>query len=202
VKAQLRQPHSIVLDRDGTLLICDIGNQRIRRLHLDTGIIDTYAGTGVAAETPEGAPVNGTPLRGPRTMAIGSDGDLYLALREGNAILRIDRRTQTLHRIAGTGEQGYAGDGGPAMNAKLGGPKGLAYRTGELFVADTENHVIRRIDLTSHVITTVLGTGVRGDGPETSPLGCRLSRPHGVLADGAGTLYVADSEAHRIRQLK
>ena len=202
VKAHLRQPHSIGLDRDGTLLICDIGNQRIRRLHLDTGIIETYAGTGEAAETPDGAPVSGTPLRGPRTMAIAPDGDLYLALREGNAILRIDRRTQTLHRIAGTGQQGYAGDGGPAVNATLGGPKGLAYRPGELFVADTENHVIRRIDLTSRVITTVLGTGVRGDGPETSPLVCKLSRPHGVLADASGTLYVADSEAHRIRQLQ
>ena len=202
VKAQLRQPHSIVLDRDGTLLICDIGNQRIRRLHLDTGIIETYAGTGQAADTPDQAPVRGTPLRGPRTMAIAADGDLYLALREGNTILRIDRRAQTLHKIAGTGEQGYAGDGGPALKAKLGGPKGLAYRPGELFVADTENHVIRRIDLTSHVITTVLGTGARGDGPETSPLVCKLSRPHGVLADASGTLYVADSEAHRIRQLK
>ena len=90
VKAQLRQPHSIVLDRDGTLLICDIGNQRIRRLHLDTGIIETYAGTGEAADTPDGAPVRGTPLRGPRTMALAPNGDLYLALREGNAILRID----------------------------------------------------------------------------------------------------------------
>jgi streptogramin lyase len=202
VMAQLRQPHSIVFDRDGSLLICDIGNQRIRRLHLDTGTIDTYAGTGQAAETPDGAPVRGTPLRGPRTMAITPNGDLYLALREGNAILRIDARTQTLHRIAGTGEQGYAGDGGPAVNAKLGGPKGLAYLSGALFVADTENHVIRRIDLTSHVITTVLGTGVRGDGPETSPLECRLSRPHGVLVDASGTLYVTDSEAHRIRELK
>ena len=109
VKAHLRQPHSIGLDRDGTLLICDIGNQRIRRLHLDTGIIETYAGTGEAAETPDGAPVSGTPLRGPRTMAIAPDGDLYLALREGNAILRIDRRTQTLHRIAGTGRAGLCG---------------------------------------------------------------------------------------------
>src|SRR4051812_16958082 len=74
VKAQLRQPHSIVFDRDGTLLICDIGNQRIRRLHLDTGVIETYAGTGQAADTPEGAPVSGTPLRGPRTMALAPNG--------------------------------------------------------------------------------------------------------------------------------
>lgn len=202
VKAQLRQPHSIVLDRDGTLLICDIGNQRIRRLHLDTGIIETYAGTGEAAATPDGAPVSGTPLRGPRTMVVAPSGDIYLALREGNAILRIESRTQTLHRLAGTGEPGYAGDGGPALNARLGGPKGLAYAPGELFVADTENHVVRRIDLTTGVITTVLGTGVKGDGPETSPLQCQLSRPHGLLADASGTLFVTDSEAHRIRILK
>jgi sugar lactone lactonase YvrE len=202
VKAQLRQPHSIVFDRDGTLLICDIGNQRIRRLHLDTGLIETYAGTGQAADTPDGAPVSGTPLRGPRTMALAPNGDLYLALREGNAILRIDARTQTLHRLAGTGEQGYSGDGALAMNAKLGGPKGLAYARGELFVADTENHAVRRIDLTTGIITTVLGTGVRGDGPEPSPLQCKLSRPHGVLADASGTLFVSDSEAHRIRVLK
>jgi sugar lactone lactonase YvrE len=200
--AQLRQPHSIVFDRDGTLLICDLGNFRIRRLHLDTGIIDTYAGTGSAADTPEGAPVGGTPLRGPRTLALAPNGDLYLALREGNAILRVDARTQTLHKVAGTGVQGYAGDGGLATEATLGGPKGLAYAAGALFVADTENHAVRRIDLATGVITTVLGTGVRGDGPENSPLECRLSRPHGLLADESGTLYVTDSEAHRIRVLK
>ena len=202
VRAQLRQPHSIVFDRDGTLLICDIGNQRIRRLHLDTGVIETWAGTGQAAETPDNAPVAGTPLRGPRTMAMAPNGDLYLALREGNAILRIDARTQTLHRVAGTGEQGYAGDGGPALAARLGGPKGLAYAAGHLYVADTENHAIRSIDVSSGIITTVLGTGVRGDGPEMSPTVCKLARPHGLLADPAGGLYVTDSESHRIRYLK
>jgi len=202
IKAQLRQPHSIVLDRDGTILICDIGNQRIRRLHLDTGTIETYAGTGEAKATADGAPVAGTPLNGPRTMALAPNGDLYLALREGNAILRIDAATQTFRRVAGTGEQGYTGDGGPALQAKLGGPKGLALSANrQLYVADTENHVIRRIDLSTGAIATVLGTGQRGDGPETDPLMCRLARPHGVLAAGA-KLYVADSEAHRIRVLE
>jgi DNA-binding beta-propeller fold protein YncE len=146
--------------------------------------------------------VAGTPLRGPRTMAMAENGDIYVALREGNAILRIDAKTQTLHRVAGTGEQGYAGDGGPALAAKLGGPKGLAYAPGRLFVADTENHVIRKIDLATGVITTVLGNGQRGDGPETSPAECKLSRPHGLLAGADGVLYVTDSEAHRIRLLQ
>src|SRR5580658_10390735 len=78
-KAQLRQPHSILFDSAGRLLICDIGNHRIRRLNLSTGVIETYAGTGEAAATPDGAPVHGTPLRGPRTLAMASNGDLYLA---------------------------------------------------------------------------------------------------------------------------
>jgi sugar lactone lactonase YvrE len=201
-QAQLRQPHSIVFDRDGTLLICDIGNHRIRRLHLDSGIIETYAGTGERKPTPDGAPVRGTPLNGPRTLEPAPNGDLYLALREGNAILRIDRATQTFHQVAGTGESGYSGDGGAAVSARLGGPKGLAYSPeSALYVADTENHAIRRIDLKGGLITTVLGTGMRGDGPEPVPAECRLARPHGVLfADGA--LFVADSEVHRIRVLR
>ena len=201
-RAQLRQPHSIVFDRDGTLLICDIGNQRIRRLNLITGVIDTYAGTGDAQPTPDGAPVAGTPLKGPRTLALAPNGDLYLALREGNAIYRIDRRTQTLHHVAGTGEQGYTGDGGPARAARLGGPKGLALSPdGALYVADTESHVIRRIDLKTGTIRTVLGTGERGNGDDADPLKCRLSRPHGVFA-ASGIVYVSDSEAHRIRALR
>ena len=200
-QARLRQPHSIVFDRDGTLLICDIGNHRIRRLHLDTGVIDTYGGTGEAAATPDGAPVRGTPLKGPRTMALAPNGDLYLALREGNAIYRIDAASQTLHHVAGTGESGYAGDGGAATAARLGGPKGLALADdGSLYVADTENHVIRRIDRTG-IMTTVLGTGARGSGPDGDPRACALSRPHGVFAS-ASTLYVSDSESHRIRAVR
>jgi hypothetical protein len=130
------------------------------------------------------------------------NGDLYLALREGNAIYRIDAKTQTFARVAGTGEQGHSGDGGAALNAKLAGPKGLAYGPGDiLYIADTESHVIRRIDLKTGIISAVLGTGERGDGPEPEPLSCRLSRPHGVYF-GNGTLFVSDSEAHRIQMIR
>jgi len=207
VRAQLRQPHSIFLDRDGTMLICDIGNHRIRRLHLDTGIIETWAGTGATEATPDGSPVVGTPVTGPRAFIVSPAGDLYLALREGNAILRIDAATKTYKRIAGTGELGLSGDHGPATSARFGGsatggaarvagPKALAYGPDDsLYIADTESHAIRKVDLKTGIITTVLGTGQIGDGPETDPLQCKLNRPHGVL-------YVADSEAHRIRVLK
>jgi len=207
-KAQLRQPHCVIRDRDGTLLICDLANHRIRRLHLDTGIIETYSGTGEAKNPPEGASVKTATLNGPRTMVQAPNGDLFLALREGNIIVRIDAKDQTIHRIAGTGEVGFTGDGGPALNAKFGGalarlsgPKGLAYGPDTLYIADTESHAIRRLDLKTGTITTVLGTGVLGDGPETDPLQCKLNRPHSVLFAN-GFLYVGDSEAHRIRVLK
>jgi streptogramin lyase len=211
-KAQLRQPHSVIRDKDGTLLICDLANHRIRRLHLDSGIIETWAGTGEGAATPEGAQVSGTPVNGPRSIVLAPNGDLYVALREGNAILRVDTKTHTYHRVAGTGATGYSGDGGPALSATFGGsatgraaalagPKGLALGPdGTIYVADTDSHTIRKIDPKSGIITTILGTGMVGDGPEVNPLECKLSRPHAVLFNG-GKLYVADSEGHRIRVL-
>lgn len=200
--AQLRQPHSIAVEPTRRfLLICDIGNHRIRRVEFATGLIETFAGTGDRLPTPDGAPLKGTPLNGPRTIAFNAAGVLYLALREGNAIYRVDAKFLTLHHVAGTGEQGYSGDGGPARLAKLGGPKGLACSGELLYVADTENHVIREIALKTGIIRTVLGTGQRGDGPEPDPRRCALARPHGLLVDARGVLYVSDSEAHRIRTL-
>jgi DNA-binding beta-propeller fold protein YncE len=201
--AALRQPHSIAVEPAGRgLLICDVGNHRLRRVDLATGVITTIGGTGERVATPDGAPLSGTPLNGPRTMAFDRDGHLYLALREGNAIYRIDAGTRTLHHVAGTGQQGYSGDGGPARTAALAGPKGLAWAVGALYIADTENHVIRRVDLRTGVITTVLGSGERGDGPELDPRQCALNRPHGLFVDRRGALYVTDSEAHRIRVVR
>ena len=199
-RAVLRSPHSVVVDaRRRRVLICDIGNRRIRAVDLDTGLIQTFAGTGERGATPDGAPLAGTPLDGPRSIAVDSAGDLYVALREGNTIIRIDAAARTLHHVAGTGETGYTGDGGPARLATLAGPKGLAWWRDALFVADTENHAVRRIDLRAGIVTTVLGTGQRGDGMDGDPLRCALARPHGVLVDAQGALYVGDSEAHRIR---
>lgn len=199
-RAQLRQPHSIAVDSNRRrLLICDIGNHRIREVDLATGVIETFAGTGERQPTADGSQLSGTPLNGPRTITFDRGGNLYVALREGNAIYRVDVKTSTIHHVAGTGEQGYSGDGGQARAAKLAGPKGLAWSRDSLYVADTENHVIRGIDLKRGIIRTVLGTGQRGDGPEPDPRRCALSRPHGVFVDARGVLYVGDSEAHRIR---
>jgi hypothetical protein len=128
---------------------------------------------------------------------------LYLLLREGHSIVRLDLKTQRYVHVAGTGERGYSGDGGPAKQARMSGPKDLAYAADAgLLVADTENHVIRRIDTKTGIITTILGTGDRGDGPDGDPLRCKLARPHGVYAGLRGGVYVADSENNRIRLLR
>jgi DNA-binding beta-propeller fold protein YncE len=201
-QAQLRQPHSIAFDPQGRLMICDIGNLRIRRVNLQTGTIETWAGTGERKPTPDGAPIAGTPLNGPRAIALDPDGNLYLVLREGNAVYRMDPKAGRIYHVAGTGETGHTGDGGPAKLAKLAGPKGVAWAPdGSLYLADTESHTIRRVDLKSGIITTVVGTGERGDGPDGPAGKCRLARPHGIFVSKDGTVYVADSESHRIRLL-
>jgi streptogramin lyase len=202
-QAQLSQPHSIALDPQGRLLICDIANRRIRRVDLKTGMIETYAGTGERKNPADGAALEGAPLNEPRALAIDAKGNMLVVLRAGNAIYRIDAAAKTIHLVAGTGEKGNTGDGGPAKLAKLNGPKGIsAAPDGTFYIADTENHTIRRIDPKSGIITTVAGTGERGDGPDGDPLGCKLSRPHGIHVGRDGTVYIGDSESHRIRVLK
>jgi DNA-binding beta-propeller fold protein YncE len=201
-KAQLRQPHSVAFDRDGNLLICDIANHRVRRVDMQSGIITTFAGTGEQKATPDEGLLEGAPLNNPRSIDTDPEGNIYLVLRQGNAIYRIDWRSRQIRRIAGTGETGYSGDGGPGLSARFNGPKGIAYSPDQsLYISDTESHVIRRLDLKSGIITTVLGTGERGDGPDGDPLQCKLARPHGIFLYG-GTLYVGDSENHRIRVLE
>lgn len=200
--AQLRQPHSIAFDPQGRLLICDIGNNRVRRIDRKTGIIETYLGTGERQPVPDGAPAAGTPLNGPRAIDFDAKGNLYLALREGNALYRIAPKDQKLIHIAGTGEKGNTGDGGDARKARLNGPKGVAIAPdGSLYIADTENHTVRRIDAKG-VITTVAGSGARGNGTASAPLECDMNRPHGVFVDRRGVVYIGDSESHKVRALQ
>ena len=202
VLAQLRQPHSIAFDSRGNLLICDIGNQRLRLVSRETGFIDTIGGTGERIATPNNGALRGTPLLGPRSIDTDPDGNAYLVLREGNSVYQLDIEGNRLQRIAGTGERGYTGDGGPAISATFNGPKGIAYSREDhsLYIVDTENHVIRRMSLSSGEIYTVLGNGERGDGPDGDPLGCKTNRPHGVCVNN-GIVYVTDSESHRVRAI-
>lgn len=202
-QASLKQPHSIALDDAGHLYIADIGNHRVRRVDLATGMISTFAGTGERQPTPDGAKLAGTPVNGPRALDFEkSSNSLILALREGNAVYRIDLAKSTLQHLAGTGKSGYAGDGGPAKSALLSGPKGVALApNGDIYLADTESHTIRVIRKKSGVIETIVGDGKKGDGPDGDPLKCRMDRPHGVFVDTAGNVFIGDSNNHRVRKL-
>lgn len=209
VDAMMHRPHSIQFDASGeTLLICDIGNHRIRAVDLKTGIIRTWCGNGKPDATPDGAPVGpDTPLKGPRALDLAPDGDLWLALREGNQVFRIDSKTMTLNLVAGTGKKGFNADPAPALEAELSGPKGVAISPdGKLiYLADTESHTVRAIDFSGEnpVVRLIAGTGARGDGPDSpDPFQCAMNRLHGVGADPVtGDLYIGDSETNKIRKV-
>lgn len=202
-KAQLNQPHSIQFDRFGDLYICDILNHRVRKVLRKEGLILTVAGTGEKKPTPNGAPIAGTPLNGPRALDFDRNGDLWLALREGNAVYRFDMKAATIHHVAGTGRQGFTGNGGPAKLATLSGPKGLSIApNGNVYLADTESHSIRMIDVRKGTLELIAGTGAKGDGADGDPLECKMARPHGVFVDKDGALYIGDSEAHRVRVIR
>ena len=202
-QATLDQPHSIQFDVRGDLYICDILNHRIRKVDMKTGAITTFAGTGEKRPTPDGAKIAGTPLNGPRAIDFDRRGDMWLALREGNAVYRLDMKAGTIHHIAGTGEKGFTGNGGAAKLATLSGPKGLSVApNGNVYLADTESHSIRMIDVRKNTIELIAGTGAKGDGADGDPLACQMSRPHGVFVDRDGSIFIGDSEAHRVRVIR
>lgn len=200
-RAMLSQPHSLAFDPAGSLYVCDIGNHRVRRIDLTTGRITTWAGTGEKRTAVDGSRYADSPLFGPRAITFASDGKCWLALREGNAVVLLDPASGTLKKMAGTGKAGFTGNGGPALEAALSGPKGIALSPdGNVFLADTESHSIRFLDVQRGTLELLAGNGKKGDGPDgPDPLACQLSRPHGVFVDRDGSVYIGDSENHRVR---
>ena len=202
IQAKMNRPHSIQFGPKGDLYICDIGNHRIRKVDLKTGHISTFAGTGERKPTTDGASISGTPLNGPR--AIDFEGQqMWLALREGNAVYRFDLKKGTIHHEAGTGKKGFSGNGGPAKAATLSGPKGIAVGPrGNIYLADTESHSVRMIDRQTGRLELIAGTGKKGDGPPGDPLKCRMDRLHGIFVDSKGVIYVGDTNTHRVRAIR
>ncbi len=202
-KAELKQPHSIQFGADGNLYICDIGNNVIRRVDMNTGVISTFAGTGKPGVTPDGASIAGTPLKGPRSLDVDKDGNLWLVTREGNQVFKLDLKAGKYQLMAGNGKKGFTGNGGPAKDATLSGPKGVAIDAeGNAWLADTESHSVRMIEARTGNLLLMAGTGEKGDGPETDPLQCKMARLHGIFVDADGAVYIGDSETHRVRVMR
>ena len=203
VNAQLKQPHSITLDPEDNLYICDIGNLRVRRVDARTGIITTLIGGGKQQLLPLTQGFEELRLPGPRAMEMVNSQTGILTMREGNAIYKVQMKEKSLTLLAGTGKGGYSSISTPGREARLSGPKGVAMAlNGDIYFADTESHTIRVIRAANGHVETVAGDGKRGDGPDGDPLKCRLARPHGICIGPRGNLYIGDSENHRVRMLK
>jgi sugar lactone lactonase YvrE len=215
--ALMNQPKSVVIDpATGALLVLDTRNMRVRRMAADAAqTIDTVVGNGTWGFAGDGgSPLDAelalqtvnfdsdNPLPG-GALALDAAGRLYIADTENHRVRRVDFSQPIIETIAGTGERGFSGDGGPAAQAQLDHPRDLEIGPdGRLYIVDSENQRIRAVDLQTGVITTVAGNGQMGfSGDGGSPLQASFSRPWGIAFDAAGNMYVADTQNNRIRKV-
>ena len=192
-----------MFDRDDAIYFSDVGNSRIRRIDLTTGIITTVAGGGTGDLGDGGPATDATFSSHPMRVTGDRAGNLFVADAHHARIRRIDAAANTIDTVAGCGAEGYSGDGGPAVRAKLASPHGSALdRHGNLYVADLKNDRIRRVDVSTGTITTVAGNcehGYSGDGgPATEAM---LASPIAVTVSDTGDLYIADHRNSRIRKV-
>jgi DNA-binding beta-propeller fold protein YncE len=184
------------------IYVADIANKRVRRINVESRLVETVAGNGQKGVPPDGAKAKESPLTDPRAVVPDREGGFYVLERDGHALRHVDA-AGTIKTVAGNGRAGLSGDGGPALAASLNGPKHACLdRDGTVIIADAENHAIRRYDPKSGMMTRVAGTGKKGtSGLGGDPLKAELNRPHGVTIGPDGSLYIVDSYNNRILRL-
>ena len=183
---QFNSPNLIALDSKGALYIADTTNHRVRMISGNT--VTTIAGTGNIGQGGNNGPAASATLNSPGGVAVDSAGTIYIADTGNNMIRKISGGTITL--FAGTGNANYSGDNGPALNAELSGPTGVAVDSaGNLYIADTNNNLIRKVDKSGNITSYVGGTG---------PTARSLNHPTGVWIDAANVLYISDTGNRRI----
>lgn len=199
--ARLNLPTRVAVTSDGTLYIADSGNHKIRRV-APNGTISTVAGTGLAGFTGDGGQATSARLNNPYDVAV-SGNSLYIADRNNNRVRRVDLSTGTITTVVGTGVSGFSGDDGPATLARIADPRSVTVDPGgNLFIADTGNHRVRRVD-TSGTITTVAGTGLTGNGGDGGlAIDAELHVPVHVTVSTTGTLYVCELNNNRVRRVQ
>jgi hypothetical protein len=210
--AQLDYPLGMALDSAGNLYIADSQNNRIRKVTASSGVITTVAGSGdeyngagfFGGYSGDGGSATDALLNGPTDVAVDGSGNFYISDVGNQVVRQVNGGTGTITTYAGTGNAGFSGDGGPATSAKFRQPNGVTLDlSGNLFISDKNNCIVRRVDATTKIITTYAGTpqvcGFSGDsGAATS---AELSTPVGVYADAAGFLFIADFGNNRIRKV-
>ena len=208
LQAGLNDPVAVAVDREGNVYIADYRDHRIRKID-SSGTIATFAGTGVPGFSGDGGPAVQAELNRPWGVEVDGTGNVYIVDSYNHRIRRVDP-SGTITTIAGTGQNSFSGDGGPAVQAGLASPTGAAVdREGNVYIADRSNRRVRRID-PSGTITTIAGTGQPGFNEDFSgdfsgdggpAVQAELNSPTGVAVDGAGNVYFADARNHRIRMI-
>jgi sugar lactone lactonase YvrE len=203
ISATLDSPQGLVLDSTNNLYLADTHNHRIRKLNLTTGTISTIAGTGTPGFSGDSISATSAQLNLPTALALDANQNLYIADTANHRIRRIDAATGIITTIVGNGTQGFSGDTGLATSANIDSPTGIALdNANNLYLADTHNHRIRRIDAATGIITTIAGTGTPGfSGDTADATSATLAFPHGLTLDANGNLYLADTANHRIRRI-
>ena len=198
--ASLNSPYRVAVDSVGNLYIADTSNNRIRKVDVN-GTITTVAGNGTSGYSGDGGSAVNASLNGPHDVVVDGEGNLYIADNNNHRIRKVDVNG-IITTVAGNGTQGYSGDGGPAANATIRFPQGVAVDSaGNLYIADTSNHRIRKIDLNG-IITTVAGIGTSGyNGDSGLATAASLYFPSRMEVDGSGNLYIADTINNRIRKV-
>jgi uncharacterized protein (TIGR03437 family) len=205
--AFLSAPQGLATDIAGTLYIADTQNHRIRKVSTD-GTIVTIAGNGIPGSGGDGGMAVDASLNAPQGVIVGPDGAVYIADTANNRIRRV-AADGTVTAFAGTGHPGFSGDSGPALSAEFYGPTAMAFDTnGALYVADTNNNRVRKID-SQGIVTTVAGTRnasnlffpccAKDDGGPAA--GAHLLRPRGVAVARDGTVYIADTGNQVVRRV-
>jgi sugar lactone lactonase YvrE len=198
--AQLNFPNVIAVDGAGNLFIADTDSQRIRVVNSD-GVITTIAGNGSWGFSGDNGAAVSAQLNYPAAIAVDAAGNLFITDTNNHRIRKITPNG-TISTVVGNGRQGSGGDGGPASRAAMNYPRGIAVDgTGNLYIADTDNHRIRKVD-SSGTISTLAGNGTAGSsGDGGAATDAQLAFPVGVTVDGAGDLFIADSLNNRIRKV-
>ena len=198
---QIGSPEGVTIDSTGNIYFADASNHQILKMDRATGLLTVIAGTGMAGYTGDGGQATLATLNHPVSLAFSPAGELYFSDSNNSVIRKINLSTGIISTVVGSGVRGFSGDGGAATLAQLNYPSGIAFdNAGNLFIADTSNHRVRKVDVTG-VINTVAGTtlGYSGDGGAATL--ARLYNPSGIAIDQNNNVYIADTLNHRIRKI-